>query len=128
MAAIQETQQIQQDTIEWQTDIRGKSCEFTVPVFSGVRAGNSDFTPTVINFNGIGEGRYSASVAPLEFGGEIVSPVLPFQEKSLKLTPITIEKVANEVPPLLIEFAQRLSGERDKKLSVVARSQGGLLL
>jgi hypothetical protein len=110
---------VKKQILFWKTRLNGTSHLLEIPVFHSVDPGRSQHV--ILNLNGIGEGSYSASVAPRMFDG-VISAILPFQDKSLELTVSNIEEVARKVPPILVDFARQLGGEQ--KLGIVARSQG----
>lgn len=110
----------------WRTTINSVPHTIGIRVYDSVRSG--DISQPVLNLNGIGEGSYSASVAPTILGPNVVSPILPFQGE-LELTPANIERISAEVPEAIARYALNLmneaSGNHFSSIDLIARSQGG---
>ncbi len=115
--------------IPWETTINSVPTTFYIPTYHSIPEQGSDAS-VVLNLNGIGEGPYSASVAPSILGENIISPILPFQGQ-LEMTPLNLERISVEVPEVVAREALRLINEhrrRDQHLTsmaVIGRSQGG---
>lgn len=112
----------------WDTTINSVSHSYVVTSFDSIDPDSN--TPPVLNLNGIGEGKYSASVAPKILGANVISPILPFRGE-LDLTPANIERIATEVPELVAVEALRIINKDRKEvdafpsIGMIARSQGG---
>lgn len=130
------TNLVRHSTLEWATTIQSVPHRFDIDVFDSIDESGVSSAPVVLNLNGIGEGTFSASVAPRMLGENVISPLLPFRGE-LELTPVNIERIAAEVPELVavsglhrVNEARRLhrldeQSEDLATVAMIARSQGG---
>ena len=116
---------VQESTCEWRTTINSVPHAFDITVIDSIDGSDQD---PILNLNGIGEGKYSASIAPRILGSNVISPILPFRGE-LELTPVNIERIATEVPALIaldgLRRVNELSGADHSRINLLARSQGG---
>jgi len=128
MKLLKTKERVAESKLTWNTTINGAARSYAVTTYDSINPDSN--TPPVLNLNGIGEGSYSAAVAPAILGANVISPILPFRGE-LELTPVNIERIAAEVPELVaIEGlkkinASRIGGNSFTSMDMIARSQGG---